>query len=172
MPELTALQHWVPDIAERDVYVCGPSRGPTASSGCAQAAGFPTTGSTSRALAGDPMRRSSCGSHHGHRRGAAVRLPHLDQQDLDSAAQYRAARPVRPTSTGTELQLIGQLGRPGRRSGSANITTYTGSVAQTRWGPVQVKITVQDGKITKVTSSSTRAATEGTRRSTTRRCRS
>ena len=26
---------------------------------------------------------------------------------------------------------------------SSKITTYTGSVAQTRWGPVQVKITVQ-----------------------------
>ena len=30
-------------------------------------------------------------------------------------------------------------------------TTYEGSVAQTRWGPVQVQITVQSGKITKVT---------------------
>jgi uncharacterized protein with FMN-binding domain len=36
-------------------------------------------------------------------------------------------------------------------SPSSKITTYTGSVAQTRWGPVQVKITVQGGKITKVT---------------------
>jgi uncharacterized protein with FMN-binding domain len=35
--------------------------------------------------------------------------------------------------------------------GSSKITTYTGSVAQTRWGPVQVKIAVQSGKITKVT---------------------
>src|SRR4029453_1316738 len=34
---------------------------------------------------------------------------------------------------------------------SSKISTYTGSVAQTRWGPVQVKITVQSGKITKVT---------------------
>jgi uncharacterized protein with FMN-binding domain len=34
---------------------------------------------------------------------------------------------------------------------SSNIKTYAGSVAQTRWGPVQVKITVQDGKLTKVT---------------------
>lgn len=33
----------------------------------------------------------------------------------------------------------------------SKITTYTGSVAQTRWGPVQVKITVQGGKITNVT---------------------
>ena len=36
-------------------------------------------------------------------------------------------------------------------SGSSDLKTYTGSVAQTRWGPVQVKITVQSGKITKVT---------------------
>jgi uncharacterized protein with FMN-binding domain len=35
--------------------------------------------------------------------------------------------------------------------GSSDIKTYAGSVAQTRWGPVQVKITVQSGKITKVT---------------------
>jgi len=34
---------------------------------------------------------------------------------------------------------------------SSSIKTYAGSVAQTRWGPVQVKITVQDGKLTKVT---------------------
>jgi uncharacterized protein with FMN-binding domain len=48
---------------------------------------------------------------------------------------------------------------PTTSSGSSNptasprskITTYTGSVAQTRWGPVQVKITVQGRKITKVT---------------------
>jgi uncharacterized protein with FMN-binding domain len=35
--------------------------------------------------------------------------------------------------------------------GSSKIATYTGSVAQTRWGPVQTKIAVQSGKITKVT---------------------
>jgi uncharacterized protein with FMN-binding domain len=34
---------------------------------------------------------------------------------------------------------------------SSSTKTYTGSVAQTRWGPVQVKITVQGNKITKVT---------------------
>ena len=36
-------------------------------------------------------------------------------------------------------------------SSSSSTKTYSGSVAQTRWGPVQVQITVQDGKITKVT---------------------
>jgi uncharacterized protein with FMN-binding domain len=35
-------------------------------------------------------------------------------------------------------------------SGSGAGTTVTGSVAQTRWGPVQVRITVTDGKITAV----------------------
>ncbi len=36
-------------------------------------------------------------------------------------------------------------------SPSTTNKTYQGSVAQTRWGPVQVQITVQSGKITKVT---------------------
>src|SRR5690349_9467640 len=35
-------------------------------------------------------------------------------------------------------------------SSSGSAGTYTGSVAQTRWGPVEVRITVSDGKITKV----------------------
>ena len=39
----------------------------------------------------------------------------------------------------------------GSSGNSSNIKTYSGSVAQTRWGPVQIKITVQDGKLTKVT---------------------
>lgn len=34
-------------------------------------------------------------------------------------------------------------------SGSTASTTYTGDTAQTRWGPVQVQITVANGKITK-----------------------
>jgi uncharacterized protein with FMN-binding domain len=36
------------------------------------------------------------------------------------------------------------------RSSPGGAKTYTGSVAQTRWGPVQVSITVTDGKITDV----------------------
>jgi uncharacterized protein with FMN-binding domain len=45
---------------------------------------------------------------------------------------------------------------PGAAGGSASSgtsgggTTYHGSVAQTRWGPVQVTITVNNGKITSV----------------------
>ena len=54
------------------------------------------------------------------------------------------------TSTGKESSSSANRGSSGS-SGSAKITTYTGSVAQTRWGPVQVKITVQSGQLTKVT---------------------
>src|SRR4051794_15672148 len=48
-----------------------------------------------------------------------------------------------PTGTGTT---------GGTTTGSTSTgTTYTGSVAQTRWGPVQVAITVAGGKVTGVT---------------------
>lgn len=40
-------------------------------------------------------------------------------------------------------------GSSGSSSSSAG-TTYTGDVAQTRWGPVQVSVTVADGRITAV----------------------
>lgn len=41
---------------------------------------------------------------------------------------------------------------PSPSPGSASATkTYTGSVAQTRWGPVQVEVTVTAGKLTTVT---------------------
>jgi uncharacterized protein with FMN-binding domain len=55
-----------------------------------------------------------------------------------SAGNEPSASPSSPSS-----------GSSGSRS--TKITTYTGSVAQTRWGPVQVKISVQGGKLTKVT---------------------
>jgi uncharacterized protein with FMN-binding domain len=41
-------------------------------------------------------------------------------------------------------------GASGGSSGSGSAGTYTGSVAQTRWGPVEVQITVANGKITTV----------------------
>ncbi|MCI4061810.1 FMN-binding protein [Micromonospora sp. R77] len=41
-------------------------------------------------------------------------------------------------------------GSTGGDSGGSSNGTATGSVAQTRWGPVQVKITVSGGKITDV----------------------
>jgi uncharacterized protein with FMN-binding domain len=44
----------------------------------------------------------------------------------------------------------GSTASGGTSSGSA-ARTYQGSVVQTRWGPVQVRITVANGKITNVT---------------------
>jgi uncharacterized protein with FMN-binding domain len=53
------------------------------------------------------------------------------------------------TGPGTTSADGGTAG--GTASGSTGSgTTYTGSVAQTRWGPVQVAITVDNGKITNV----------------------
>ncbi|GAB3088319.1 FMN-binding protein [Micromonospora schwarzwaldensis] len=43
-------------------------------------------------------------------------------------------------------------GGTGTGTGTGGSGTATGSVAQTRWGPVQVKITVSGGKITDVTA--------------------
>jgi uncharacterized protein with FMN-binding domain len=48
-----------------------------------------------------------------------------------------------PTSSGTTPS--------GTTSSSTTTKAYTGTVAQTRWGPMQVQITVQGDKITKVT---------------------
>ena len=38
--DLTALRYWIPDIAERDVFVCGPGAGPTSSAARSLAAGL------------------------------------------------------------------------------------------------------------------------------------
>jgi uncharacterized protein with FMN-binding domain len=51
-----------------------------------------------------------------------------------------------PGSTGTG-DTTGSTSGGGSRSGS-----FDGSVAQTRWGPVQVRITVGNGRITEVTA--------------------
>jgi uncharacterized protein with FMN-binding domain len=53
-----------------------------------------------------------------------------------------------PTPTATASGSAGSATSNGATSNSAK--TYNGSVAQTRWGPVQVTITVSGGKITDV----------------------
>ncbi|OKI75172.1 FMN-binding protein [Micromonospora sp. CB01531] len=59
--------------------------------------------------------------------------------------------------TGTDDGSTGSGSSSGDPSGGSDSTsggsgTVTGSVAQTRWGPVQVRITVSGGKITDVTT--------------------
>lgn len=58
--------------------------------------------------------------------------------------------PAAATSDASTPATSSESSKP-NTSPPSKITTYTGSVAQTRWGPVQVKITVQGGKITNVT---------------------
>ena len=41
MPELTALRRWIPDIADRDVFLCGPSAWTDAFERLVLAAGVP-----------------------------------------------------------------------------------------------------------------------------------
>jgi uncharacterized protein with FMN-binding domain len=59
-----------------------------------------------------------------------------------------------PVGTGTTAPADGATPAPSASStGSGKSTgakTYNGSVAQTRWGPVQVTITVSNGKISDV----------------------
>jgi len=55
------------------------------------------------------------------------------------------------TSSPTTTSADGKTTSSSPSSSSTKSETYTGSVAQTRWGPVQVKITLQGDKITKVT---------------------
>ena len=59
-----------------------------------------------------------------------------------SPSTARSTTPSPSTSTSTPSPS------PSRSSARK---TYTGSVAQTRWGPVQVEVTVKAGKLTEVT---------------------
>ena len=58
-------------------------------------------------------------------------------------------QPKATTSGGTSGGTSGSGGSGGSGGGDG---TYTGDSVQTRWGPVQVRITVADGKITDSTA--------------------
>jgi uncharacterized protein with FMN-binding domain len=83
---------------------------------------------------------------------AAVVLLFSYRTSTNSAATAQAVA-VAPLGTGTGTGTGGETPSPSASSSSSSSTgakTYTGSVAQTRWGPVQVAITVSGGKITNV----------------------
>ena len=63
-----------------------------------------------------------------------------------TASDTVVAAPAVPQDTGSSAS--GSTSSGSTSAGAA--TTVTGSVASTRWGPVQVSITVTDGKITAV----------------------
>ena len=66
---------------------------------------------------------------------------HTSTSGPATASDTVVAAPAAPQGTGSS-------GSNSTSSGTAS--TVTGSVASTRWGPVQVSITVTDGKITAV----------------------
>ncbi len=71
---------------------------------------------------------------------------HTSTSGPATASDTVVAAPAAPQDTGSSGS--GTSGSGSTSSGTAS--TVTGSVASTRWGPVQVSITVTDGKITAV----------------------
>ncbi|MET8770433.1 FMN-binding protein [Streptomyces sp. NPDC004658] len=54
-----------------------------------------------------------------------------------------------PATASSKSPAASSSSAPGSASGTR---TATGETAQTRWGPVQVRVTVQDGRLTDVTA--------------------
>jgi len=76
---------------------------------------------------------------------------HTSTSGPATASDTVVATPAAPQdagSSGSGTSGSGSTSSGGTSSGAA--TTVTGSVASTRWGPVQVSITVADGKIAAV----------------------
>lgn len=69
-----------------------------------------------------------------------------------STQQSAASEGSAAGSSGTGSSTSGSASSGGGASGSTVSGTFTGETAQTRYGPVQVQITVADGKITDVTA--------------------
>ncbi|MBK3576942.1 FMN-binding protein [Streptomyces sp. MBT65] len=65
-----------------------------------------------------------------------------------------ALKPHTAPEVAAAPQVVSSPAPSGSASGKAvaGTKTVTGETAQTRWGPVQVRITVKDGKITDVTA--------------------
>ncbi|WP_433505723.1 FMN-binding protein [Pseudonocardia halophobica] len=63
---------------------------------------------------------------------------------------YKTSTGASATPTSDTVAAAPGTGSNTGSTGTSGSTTYTGSVAQTRWGPVQVTITVADGRITDV----------------------
>jgi uncharacterized protein with FMN-binding domain len=64
-----------------------------------------------------------------------------------SPAAQQPATPAEPASPGSAAPPRSS-NKSGSSTSKSSPISYTGAVADTRWGPVQVRITVQGGKIT------------------------
>jgi uncharacterized protein with FMN-binding domain len=63
-----------------------------------------------------------------------------------SAVAQLPATPSAPVTPGSAAQPRSST-KSGSSAGTSSPASYTGAAADTRWGPVQVRITVQGGKI-------------------------
>ena len=173
---------WCRTSPTHDVYVCGPEAWIDAVLGAAPAAGVPPTPGPPRALqlltdptrkermrrivlwpAGTVWRRSCCCSAT-TRRWAPPR-----------PASRRPARSATPRVLTGAGPTVGTRHAEPRPSSGQRTTRRRRTTPATRrqWGPVQVQITVEGGRLTDVDRrAGTRTATAGTRRSTPTRCRS
>jgi uncharacterized protein with FMN-binding domain len=68
-----------------------------------------------------------------------------------AAATTRPAAAATTTTTTTTTQATTSSGTSSSGT-STKSTTYTGAVEQTRYGPVQVKVTVRNGRVTDLTA--------------------
>ena len=164
LDDVTALRHLVPDVADHDVFICGAVPWMEAARDACLAAGVPPSGSTSSASPGDERKGRPCTDM---RRNLAAFLGTLTalvllfsyHTSLDSSGLRRRppprlrrrARGLVGSSGDRQQQLESASSSRQRRAAlraAAATKTYTGEVADTRWGPVQVEITVTNGKIT------------------------
>src|SRR3954464_10131896 len=81
---------------------------------------------------------------------AALVLLFSYHTSLDSSASTPAAAtaPLTPGSDSSSSSGSSGSSSSGSSSSGSGTKTYTGEAADTRWGPVQVQITVINGKIT------------------------
>ncbi|MFE4195804.1 FMN-binding protein [Paenarthrobacter sp. NPDC056912] len=66
-------------------------------------------------------------------------------------AGWQSGAHVAETGTTTTTSLSSTSTKGGNTAGSTTAATYDGASVQTRFGTVQVQVTIKDGKITEVT---------------------
>src|SRR3954452_11965090 len=138
----------------------GPSRGPTTSAVRPRPPACPLTASTSRALVGNPMKRIVMwlmstltvlvllfGYHTSTSSTAAAAGGNSSASTPYSGSTTASGATSAPTTGSSSSSSSSSVAST---TGSATSATVPGTVADTRWGPVQVQITVADGSITDV----------------------
>jgi len=76
---------------------------------------------------------------------------HTSTNDTSATTAPSSASSTSPSSSPSSSSPSGSTSSSSSSSSPSAAKTYTGSVASTRWGPVQVQITVTAGKISDVT---------------------